>query len=74
MKIVQWIVLHGVSILGIVQVIIKFLKEFLTLVVNILFPIIPDGSFEKIVIKVRAFVEIFDTWVEKIKIALLKVK
>lgn len=74
MKIVQWVLLHGVSILGIVQVVIKFVKEVLTLVVNLLFPIIPDGKFEALVLKVRGWVEVLDGWVEKLKGAMLKVK
>lgn len=73
-KILQWIALHGVSILGMAQVIVKFAKEALTLVINILFPIIPDGKFETIVLKSRSLVEILDKWIEKGKTALLKVK
>ena len=73
-KILQWIALHGVSILGIAQVIVKFVKEVLTLAINILFPIIPDGKFETIIIKARSIVEVLDGWIEKGKSALLKVK
>jgi hypothetical protein len=73
-KILQWIAVNGLSILGIVQVAIKFVKEVLTLVVNLLFPIIPDGKFEDIILKVRAIVEKADSFVEKIKGWLLKVK
>jgi hypothetical protein len=74
MKLVTWVMLNGVSILGIVQVIIKFVKEVLTLIVNVLFPIIPDGKFESVVLQVRGWVETVDGWVEKGKQALLKVK
>ena len=73
-KLLIWVSVNGLSILGMVQVVIKFVKELLTLVVNILFPIIPDGKFEQIVLKVRAFVEKADGWVENIKKWLLKVK
>lgn len=73
-KILTWITLNGLSILGMVQVVIKFVKELLTLVVNVLFPIIPDGKFEEVIIKVRAFVEKADAIVEKVKVWLLKAK
>jgi len=43
-------------------------------VVNVLFPIIPDGKFEVVVLKVRAIVESVDTWIEKGKAVLLKVR
>jgi hypothetical protein len=76
MAIVKWILLNGVSILGMVQVVIKFVKELLTLVVNVLFPVfwVNEGSFEKTVLKVRAMVETLDGWVEKLKAAMLSVK
>lgn len=73
-KLIQWIALNGLSVLGMVQVIIKFVKEVLTLVVNILFPIIPDGKFEQVVLKVRSIVESVDAWIEKGKAVLLKVR
>jgi hypothetical protein len=51
-------------------------KELLTLVVNVLFPVfwVNEGSFEKTVLKVRAMVETLDGWVEKLKAAMLSVK
>ena len=73
-KLIQWIALNGLSVLGMVQVVIKFVKELLTLVVNVLFPIIPDGKFEQVVLKVRAIVEKVDEWIEKGKAVLLKVR
>ena len=74
MRLIRWIMLNGVSLLGAVQVVVKFVKEVLTLVVNMLFPIIPDGKFEDLVIKVRGWVEILDGWIERLKTAMLKVK
>lgn len=73
-KLIGWIAVNGLSILGMVQVVIKFVKEVLTLVVNILFPIIPDGKFEAIILSVRGWVEKIDGWVEKGKVWILKVK
>ena len=66
-KIIQWAGLYGASAIGIVQVAIKFVKEVITLIVNILFPIIPDGKFEQAVLKVRELVNKVDEWVEKLK-------
>uniref|UniRef100_A0A6H1ZF47 Uncharacterized protein n=1 Tax=viral metagenome TaxID=1070528 RepID=A0A6H1ZF47_9ZZZZ len=71
-KIISWLALNLVSVLGIIQAVIKLVKEICTAVVNLLFPLFPDnGKFEKAVLKVRAIVEIADTWVEKIKQFLL---
>lgn len=70
-KFIQTFLLSGASMLGIVQVVVKFIKELLTLIVNILFPIIPDGKFEEIILKVRSIVNKIDEWLEKIKAKLL---
>lgn len=72
-KIIAWASVNLVSILGIVQAVIKFVKEVLTACVNILFPVIPSASFQGVVKAVRGFVEIADGWVEKAKEFLLKV-
>ena len=69
---VKWIALNGASIIGMVQAVLKFVKELLTLVINILFPIIPDGKFEQIVLKVRDVVNKVDAFIEKYKGYLLK--
>ena len=71
-KIIQWIALNGASIIAMVQVVVKFVKELLTLVVNVLFPIIPDGKFEQIVLKVREVVNKIDEVIEKLKNKLIK--
>lgn len=71
-KLLKWIPLNVVSIIGIVQAVIKFLKEVLTAIVNILFPIIPSAKFQGVVLKVRQIVEVIDSWFEKIKGYLLK--
>ena len=71
-KIITWIGLTIASILGITQAVVKFIKEVLTAVVNILFPLFPDGGkFETVVTAVRAFVEKADTWIENIKKVLI---
>jgi hypothetical protein len=53
--------------LGIIQAVLKFIKELITLIVDILFPIIPIAKFQKVVLTIRAGVETVDGWVEKVK-------
>lgn len=67
-KIIAWIGLNIATVLGIVQAVLKLLKEVLTGIVNTLFPLFPDnGKFETVVNKVRDIVNAIDEWVEKIK-------
>lgn len=67
-KILTWLSLNLASVLGIVQGVIKVLKEILTAIINILFPIFPDeGKFERAVLFVRDLVNKVDAWVETIK-------
>jgi len=66
-KIIQWIMVFIAGNLGIVQAAIKFVKEVLTLIVDILFPIIPIAKFQRFIISVRATMETIDGWVEKLK-------
>ncbi len=51
------------TILGISETIVKFIKELITLVVDILYPIIPNNKFKVIVTKIRATVESIYTWI-----------
>jgi hypothetical protein len=72
-KLLAWLPLNLASIIGIVQGVIKVLKEVLTAITNILFPLIPgDGNFEAVVIKIRSIVNTIDGALEKIKAFLLK--
>jgi hypothetical protein len=65
-RVLQWIPLNIVSLLGIVQAVIKLLKEIVTALVNIIFPFTPDnGKFETVVLKIRGYVDALDRWVEK---------
>jgi len=73
MKIVNWILLVLPSIFGIVQAVLKFVKEVLTAVVNCLYPIIPSKKFQGVVEAVRGVVNVVDDWIEKIKSAVLGV-
>lgn len=66
-KIIQWVMVFIAGNLGVVQAAIKFVKELLTLIVDILFPIIPIAKFQKVVLVIRSGVETVDGWVEKLK-------
>lgn len=66
-KIWNWIKLNLVSMLGIVQGVVKVIKELLTAIINILFPLIPNVKFQEIVMAVRGVVNAVDEWIEKIK-------
>jgi len=71
-KILNWIRVNGASVIGIAQAVIKLLKEILTAMVNILFPLFPDdGAFERTVMVIRSWVEKIDGVLEKIKLWLL---
>jgi hypothetical protein len=72
LRILKWIPLNIVSLLGIVQAVIKLFKEIITSIVNIIFPFTPDaGKFEKAILAIRAFIDKFDEWIEKGKVWLL---
>jgi hypothetical protein len=74
MRIIGTLPLTIGSIMGIAQVAIKFIKEVLTLCVNLLFPLFPDGgAFENTVLKIRNIINKADLFVEKIKQMLLKI-
>jgi len=71
-KIISWVKLNLASAIGMVQVVLKFVKEVLTLALNILFPAFPHSeSFEATVTKVRDFVNTIDAWFETLKSYLL---
>lgn len=71
-KLLKWLPINLAGILGILQAIVKCVKEILTVIVNILFPIIPDGKFEKVVLKVREVINKIDAILQRIKDFLLK--
>ena len=59
------------SLLGIAEAIVKFVKEVITLVVDILYPIIPNAQFKIIVTKIRSIVEAIYSWISGNKEKLL---
>lgn len=70
MKLLSWIPAIVAPLLGILEAVLKFLKELLTLIVTILFPIIPNESFKKVVTMVRSIVDkaydLLSNWKDKI--------
>lgn len=72
-KLLKLIPLNIAGLIGIAQGIVKTLKEILTTIVNNIFPLTPnDGTFEKIVKKVRDVVNKIDEALEKVKGFFLK--
>jgi hypothetical protein len=73
-KILGTLPLTITSILGILQAVIKLAKEIITAVINILFPLFPDGAkFKTFVTKVRDFINKISDWFETVKSWLLKI-
>ena len=70
-KIISWILLNGASILGMIQAVIKAVKEILTAVVNLLSIFIPSDKIEGIVMTIRNILNKIDEWIEVIKDKLL---
>lgn len=71
-KLKRWIPTNITAILGIVQTVIKFIKEVCTLLIDLICPIIPGDADKVMVEKVRGLCNTVDGWIEKIKQWLLK--
>ena len=72
LKLLTWLPAIIAPLLGIVEAVVKFIKEILTLVVTILFPIIPSEKFKNIVTKVRTIVDKVYDWISGGKEKILK--
>lgn len=78
MKIIQWIILNIASICGILQAAIKFLKELITAIINLLSALVvllPGVSLAKannITIIVRGWIDSLDKIVQKVTDAILR--
>jgi len=70
-KLLLWVpvILAGVS--GVGQACVKFVKEVLTLIVDILFPVISSEKFEEVVFAIRDAVNVIDDLLENLKNFLL---
>lgn len=62
-KLLQWVGAVVSPLLGIVETVLKFIKELLTLVVAILFPIIPNDKFKSLITWLRDIVNKIYEWV-----------
>ena len=67
MKVILWIGANIASIIGILQSIIKALKEIATAIINLISLILPKSSWVKTVEKVRDLFNTVDGWLEKLK-------
>ena len=71
-KLLQWLPALVSPLLGILEAVLKFVKEVLTLVVTVLFPIIPNEKFKAIVTVVREWVNKIYDWISGGKEKILK--
>jgi len=72
MKIISWILLNGATLCGILQAIIKALKELATGIVNLISLFIPNSKIPAVVEKVRDAFNVVDGIIENIKGYLIK--
>lgn len=66
------VMLYGASIIGILQVGIKAVKEVITAVANSAFPFVEKESFKDLIEKIRGAINKFDELLENIKKYLVK--
>jgi phage-related protein len=70
-KIISWILANGATLLGVLQAIVKAVKELLTGVVNLLSLFMPAEKAAAIVAIVRNAMNAIDSVIEKLKSFLL---
>lgn len=71
-KLLLWVAVNGASVLGIAQAVIKFAKELITALINLLSIVLPNSKAKDLVLKARELVEKVDAFVEKYKVYLIK--
>lgn len=72
LKIITWITANGATLLGLVQAVIKAIKELLTGVVNLISLFLPQAAAHKAVEVVRKALNAIDEVIEKLKGYLIK--
>lgn len=72
MKLITWLPTIVATIFGILEAALKFLKEVLTLIVSILFPVIPNDKFKAFVTKMRGLIDNIYDVISKAKESILK--
>ena len=70
-KIIQWIMANWATLLGVLQAIIKAIKELLTGIVNLLSLFMPVAVAENMVKTVRSAMNAIDTVIENLKKCLI---
>ena len=70
-KIIAWVLLNGATLLGVLQAIIKAVKELLTGILNLLSLFMPIAVAQAIIDKIRAVLNKIDEYIEIIKKFLL---
>ncbi len=70
-KVITWILANGATLLGLLQSVIKAVKELLTGIVNLISLFLPSAASSKLVENVRGMVNKVDEAVEYIKNLLL---
>ena len=71
-KVFTWIMANGATLLGLLQAVIKAIKELLTGVVNLLSLFMPQAATNKVVEAVRGALNKIDEIIETIKGYLIK--
>jgi len=71
-KLKAWVTVFLPTILGIAEAVLKLLKETLTLIADILFPVIPIEKFKQVVNSLRALINKAYEWLSNAKDAVLK--
>jgi hypothetical protein len=71
-KILNWLRANGATVCGVIQGVIKTIKEILTGIVNLLSLVMTQEQAEILVAKIRDILNIVDNVVEKLKDLLLK--
>ena len=71
-KVISWIMLNGATLLGLLQAVVKAVKELLTGVVNLVSLFLPEEKAEEAVKAVRAVLNKVDEIIEAVKDFLIK--
>lgn len=71
-KIIAWVLANGATLIGLLQAIVKAIKELMTGVVNLLSLFMPQTTTNKVVDAVRGAINKVDELLETIKGFLLK--
>jgi len=72
LKVITWIMANGATLLGLLQAIVKAVKELLTGVVNLISLFMPQETANKAVEAVRGVLNAIDDVIEKVKGYLIK--